>query len=102
MKITLGVITRLILIAIVIINLILKASGHQIINVTTGEISSFVEVIVQVAIIITCWWKNNSLSKDAIMADKILQKLKNGELDIDLEKLLNQNTKENDTTEDEK
>ena len=76
-----GTIVRTIMLVILIINLILKACGKPLIDVEEGTLFYWLEVILEIAVIITTFWKNNSFSKAAIKADEFLKKLKNGETD---------------------
>ena len=71
-------IARLILIIIVIINLILKSLGMDLIQIGEAEIFEAVELIIEIAIIVVAAWKNNSVTAKAIEADIYLKKLKNG------------------------
>ncbi len=79
MKITKGTIVRLIAVVFVVINLILKALGKNPIDADEGTIGAWVEMILEVAVIITAFWKNNSFSKAAIKADEFLQSLRSEE-----------------------
>lgn len=76
MKISKGTIVRTIMLLIVIINLILKQLGYDLINVSENEILSVLEMIIELAVIIVSFWKNNSYSKNAIKADEFLKNLK--------------------------
>lgn len=76
-----GTIVRTIMLIIVIVNLILKACGKPLINVEEHTLFYWLEVILEIAVIITTFWKNNSFSQAAIKADDFLKKLKNGESD---------------------
>ena len=75
---TKSTIARLILIIIVIINLILKSLGMDLIQIGEAEIFEAVELIIEIAIIMVAAWKNNSVTAKAIEADIYLKKLKNG------------------------
>lgn len=77
MAITKGTIVRTICIAIVIINLILQKLGIDVINVSESTVLSAVEMLIEVAVIIVGFWKNNSYTEKAIKADEFLQNLKN-------------------------
>jgi SPP1 family holin len=72
-------IVRTILLLIVLINLILKAFGINLIPVDENIIYNIVELIIEIAIIIVAFWKNNSFSEKAIKADEFLKKLKESE-----------------------
>ncbi|NMC56166.1 MAG: hypothetical protein GYA50_02950 [Eubacteriaceae bacterium] len=75
-KITKGTLIRTAVLAIVIINTILKQMGLDLINVTESQIGDFIEMLISVATIIVAWWENNSVSQNAIRADMFLQQLK--------------------------
>lgn len=79
MKITKGTIVRTIMLTVVIINMVLKQCGINVLNVDEGTVASAVEVIVQIAVIAVAWWKNNSFSENAKKADKFLQELNKAE-----------------------
>lgn len=79
MKISKGTIVRTIMLVIVIVNIILQHFGIDIINVNESEIASLVEILIELAVIIVTFWKNNSFSKEAIKADEFLRTLKGEE-----------------------
>jgi len=79
MRISKGTIVRTIMLFIVIINLILKQMGHDIINVSESEVLTLVETLIEVAVIVVAFWKNNSYTEKAIKADEFLQMLKESE-----------------------
>lgn len=81
-NITLGTIARTIAIVFVIVNQILKAMGKPLIDVDEDTIAYWLEYAVEILIIIVGFWKNNSFSKYAIIADDFLKSLKNGDVDI--------------------
>lgn len=74
-----GTIVRTIMLVIVLVNLILKACGKPLIDVAEHTLFYWLEVILEIGVIITTFWKNNSFSKAAIKADDFLKKLKNGD-----------------------
>lgn len=77
MKISKWTIARTIGVLLVIVNIILQRMGYDVINVSESEILALVEVLIEVAIIIVAWWKNNSYSENAIRADEFLKALRN-------------------------
>ncbi len=79
MNISKGTIVRTILLILVIVNIILKQCGYDIINVSESEILTVVETLIEIAVIIVAWWKNNSFSEKAIKADEFLKNLKESE-----------------------
>lgn len=83
MQISKGTIVRTVMLIIVIINLVLKQLGHDLINVSESEILTAVEMIIELAVIVVSFWKNNSYTQNAIKADEFLRNLKS--LDDELE-----------------
>lgn len=79
MKISKGTIVRTIMLLIVIINMVLKHFNIDVINVSESEILTFVESLIEVAVIAVGFWKNNSYTKKAIQADEFLKNLKESE-----------------------
>lgn len=79
MKITKGTIVRTIMLIIVIVNIILKHFGIDVINVSESEIMTLIETLLEVAIIVVGFWKNNSFTDNAIKADEFLKGLKESE-----------------------
>lgn len=76
MKISKGTIVRTIMLIIVIINMILQHLGLDIINVDESQVLNFVEIVIELAVIIVSFWKNNSFTDNAIKADEFLQQLR--------------------------
>lgn len=76
LKISKGTIVRTIMLIIVVVNMILQHFEIDIIKVDESQVLSFVEITLELAVIITTFWKNNSFSKKAIQADEFLKTLK--------------------------
>ena len=76
MKISKGTIVRTVMLIIVVLNMILKHFGLDVINVTESEILSVLEMLIEIAVIIVTFWKNNSFTDKAIKADEFLKTLK--------------------------
>lgn len=83
MSISKGTIVRTISLVIVIINMILKKCGVDVINVSESQILTAVEMLIELAVIIVAFWKNNSYSQNAIKADEFLKNLKEMDVDAD-------------------
>lgn len=79
MKISKGTIVRTIMLVIVIINIVLKQMGHDVINVSESEMFNLIETLIEVAVIVVSFWKNNSFTDKAIKADEFLRTLKESE-----------------------
>lgn len=69
-------IVRTILVALVLLNMGLKATGHEVIDVSENEVGAIVEFIISALIVLLSWWKNNSYTKNAQKADLYLEKLR--------------------------
>lgn len=78
MEISKGTIVRTIMLVVVVINLVLKHFGIDVINVEESQVLKFVEVLIEVGTIIVAFWKNNSFTDKAIKADNFLKQLKEG------------------------
>lgn len=79
MKISKSTIVRTILVAVVVINFLLEKFGLDIIKTDEDTVMMAVEALIEVAVIIVGFWKNNSYSKNAIKADKFLSQLRESE-----------------------
>lgn len=73
-----GTIVRTIALIIVIINLILKAAGKPLLDIEEGTILYWLEWLIEIAVVVVSFWKNNSFTPAAIKADEFLQQLRNG------------------------
>ena len=76
MKISKGTIVRTIVLAVVLLNLLLKALGKPIVDVDESSILYWLEFAIEIAVIIVNFWKNNSFSPAAIKADEFLKELR--------------------------
>jgi SPP1 family holin len=76
MKISKGTIVRTIVLAMVLLNLLLKALGKPVIDFNEGSILYWLEFAIEIAVIIVTFWKNNSFSPAAIKADEFLKELR--------------------------
>lgn len=79
MKISKGTIVRTILLVITLLNMALQHFNIDIIKVDESEVANVVEYIIQIAIIVVGFWKNNSYTEKAIKADEFFRKLKESE-----------------------
>lgn len=79
MEISKGTIIRTIMLIIVVVNMILQHFGIDIIKANESEIASLVEILIELAVIVVTFWKNNSFTKNAIKADEFLKQLKESE-----------------------
>jgi SPP1 family holin len=76
MKISAGTIARTIILALALINQVLTATGHGMINIADEDVNLLVSTIFTIVTAIVAWWKNNSFTKAAIEADAIMKEKK--------------------------
>lgn len=76
MMISKGTIARTIMLVIVLVNMVLQHFGIDVIKVDESEVLSLVETVINLAVIIVAFWKNNSFTDKAIKADEFLKNLK--------------------------
>ena len=69
-------VVRTIALAIVLLNMVLKAFGYEPINIDESYVLELFEMLISVATIILCWWKNNSFTENAKKADEFLEELR--------------------------
>lgn len=79
MKVSKGTIVRTIMVILVILNIILERCGIDVINVSESEVFMIVETVIEIAVIVVGFWKNNSYSENAKKADEFLKQLREGE-----------------------
>lgn len=72
-------IVRTIVLVIALANQALAIAGKEAFPVTEDQVYQGVTLIVTIGASVWAWWKNNSFTKNAIEADKVLTQLKSGE-----------------------
>ena len=77
MKISKQTIVRTILLIIVAINIVLEKFGLDVIATDENVVLMCVETIIEVAVIVTGFWYNNSYSENALKAQRFLEYLRN-------------------------
>ena len=70
-------IVRTIVLIIALANQALAIAGKEVFPVTEDQVYQVVTLIATVGASVWAWWKNNSFTKAAIEADKVLDQLKN-------------------------
>lgn len=78
MKISAGTIARTIILCLALINQVLTATGHSMINIADEDVNLLVSTIFTIVSAIIAWWKNNSFTKAAIEADAVMKEKKDG------------------------
>lgn len=70
-------IVRTIVLVIALANQALAIAGKEAFPVTEDQVYQIVSLVVTIGASVWAWWKNNSFTKAAIEADKVLETLKN-------------------------
>lgn len=78
-KITGGTAARTIILGLALLNQVLTISGHSLIPIEDETITTVCTEVFTVGTAIYAWWKNNSVTPEAIKADVILEELKSEE-----------------------
>lgn len=76
MSISAGTITRTIILALALINQVLTVTGHSVIDISDETINMLVSTAFTAIAAVVAWWKNNSFTKAAMKADRILKESK--------------------------
>ena len=76
-KITPGTIIRALCLILALTNLTLETMGKKVIPITDDQISTFITLGATIITALVGYWKNNSFTQEAIIADGIMHDLKN-------------------------
>ena len=76
MKPTNGTIARTIILALALLNSILGQFGCDIIKIPDETVNSLVDAVFLIVAAISAWWKNNSFTYEAQIADEYMKDLK--------------------------
>lgn len=78
MKPTKETIARTIVLVIALVNQVLAFAGKGHIEIAENDVYQLVSIIATICATIVAWWKNNSFTIPAIMADEYMHNLKSG------------------------
>ena len=76
LNVTAGTIARTIILALALVNQILTATGHGIINISDDDVNTLISTIFTIISAIAAWWKNNSFTQSALKADEVMREEK--------------------------
>jgi len=76
MKIESGTIIRTALLIIALINQMLVATGHSVLPIDDELATNIITYVFTAVTSLIAWFKNNSITKEAIEADQVLKELK--------------------------
>ena len=78
-NITAGTIARTLSLLLALVNQVLTAKGHNIIDISDDTINTLIATGFTVVTALLAWWKNNSFTPAAIKADNYMNELKKGD-----------------------
>lgn len=78
MKIEVDTIARTIVLALALLNQILAVMGRGTIDIAESDIYQIASLVATIVSALWAWWKNNSFTRHAILADEYLDKLRSG------------------------
>lgn len=73
LQITSGTIARTAILILALANQVLTATGHSVINISDENINTLISTGFTIVSAIIAWWKNNSFTQAAIMADEVMK-----------------------------
>ena len=73
MTISAGTIARTICLCLALVNQILTATGHSVINISAESINTLISTGFTIVTAIVAWWKNNSFTQSALKADEVMR-----------------------------
>ncbi|MDY5231552.1 MAG: phage holin [Eubacteriales bacterium] len=73
LNITSGTIARTIILVLALLNQILTAMGHSVINISDESINTLISTGFTIVTAIVAWWKNNSFTQSALKADEVMR-----------------------------
>ena len=56
-----------------LVNQVLTATGHSVIKVSDDDINTLISTGFTIVSALIAWWKNNSFTQAAIMADEVMK-----------------------------
>lgn len=76
MTISAGTIARTICLCLALVNQVLTATGHSVINISAESVNTLISTGFTIVTAIVAWWKNNSFTQSALKADEVMRELK--------------------------
>ena len=76
MTISAGTIARTICLCLALVNQILTATGHSVINISDESVNTLISTGFTIVTAIIAWWKNNSFTQSALKADEVMREEK--------------------------
>ena len=71
-------IARTIVLVLALLNQLLAIFGKEQLPIAEEKVYQLVSILLTIGAAVWSWWKNNSVTKNAVKADEYLKELKNG------------------------
>ena len=84
-NVKLGTIIRTVCLVLALVNQGLMMAGHSVLPITDEQVNEFITLGATIVASVWAWWKNNSFTEAAIVADEFMHDIKNGTVDWDEE-----------------
>lgn len=76
MKISAGTIARTAVLILALVNQVLDATGHNVINISDEDVNTLITTGFTIVAALVAWWKNNSFTKAARIGDAVMKEEK--------------------------
>lgn len=76
-QISVGTIIRTVCLILALVNLTLETFGKSVIPISDEQVSELITLIFTIVTSVTAFWKNNSFTQEAIIADGLMKDMKN-------------------------
>lgn len=76
-KISVGTVIRTVCLILALVNLTLETFGKRIIPISDEQVSELITLIFTIVTSVISFWKNNSFTQEAIIADGLMKDMKN-------------------------
>ena len=73
LQITSGTIARTVILILALVNQVLTATGHSVINISDENVNTLISTGFTIVSALIAWWKNNSFTQSAIKADAAMK-----------------------------
>ena len=73
LQITSGTIARTVILILALVNQVLTATGHSVINISDENVNTLISTGFTIVSALIAWWKNNSFTHAAIKADAVMR-----------------------------
>ena len=72
-QITSGTTARTVILILALVNQVLTTTGHSVINISDENVNTLISTGFTIVSALIAWWKNNSFTQAAIMADAAMR-----------------------------